>query len=56
MDLEFNLPPKKMLGIGAVVVVLIYLVLGGPFFIVAPDEEGVVQFLGKYAWSYRAGN
>jgi len=41
--------PKRFLLVGILIIFLIYLLLGGPFFVVAPDEEGVVLTLGRYS-------
>jgi membrane protease subunit HflK len=46
--------PKVALILLAVVIIL-WLVFGGPFYIVGPDEEGIIQTFGKYTSSTSPG-
>lgn len=47
-------PPKILIGL-LVAVVLFWFIFGGPFYIVGPDEEGIVQTFGKYTASTPPG-
>jgi membrane protease subunit HflK len=47
-------PSKTALGVLALILIL-WLFFGGPFYIVGPDEEGIVQTFGKYTSSTSPG-
>ena len=50
---QFNL--RVALLVGAVAILLIWFVKGGPAYTVAPDEEGIVQTFGRYTKSTEPG-
>jgi membrane protease subunit HflK len=54
-DININISPSAAGVIILLVLLLAWLIFGGPVYIVGPDEEGIVQTFGKYTGSTSPG-
>jgi len=54
-DLNINISPTTAGAIIVGVLLIVWLIFGGPVYVVGPDEEGVVQTFGKYTSSTPPG-
>jgi len=54
-NLNINISPTTAGVIVIALLLLAWLIFGGPVYIVGPDEEGVVQTFGKYSYSTSPG-
>jgi membrane protease subunit HflK len=54
-DININISPTKAVAIILGLLLLVWLIFGGPVYMVGPDEEGVVQTFGKYSNSTSPG-
>ncbi len=54
-NLNINISPTTAGVIVIVLLLLAWLIFGGPVYMVGPDEEGVVQTFGKYSYSTSPG-
>ncbi len=54
-DININISPPKAVAIILGLLLLVWLIFGGPVYMVGPDEEGVVQTFGKYSSSTSPG-
>ena len=54
-DININISPTKAVAIILGLLLLVWLIFGGPVYMVGPDEEGVVQTFGKYSSSTSPG-
>ena len=54
-ELNINLSPSKIILAAIGVLLILWLIFGGPFYIVGPDEAGIVQTFGKYTSSTAPG-
>jgi membrane protease subunit HflK len=54
-DININISPPKAIAIIIGLLLLVWLIFGGPVYMVGPDEEGVVQTFGKYSNSTSPG-
>lgn len=54
-DININISPSTATIIVLALLFIVWLVFGGPVYIVGPDEEGVIQTFGKYTSSSPPG-
>ena len=54
-NLNINISPTTAGAIVIALLLLAWLIFGGPVYMVGPDEEGVVQTFGKYSYSTSPG-
>jgi membrane protease subunit HflK len=54
-ELHIQLSPSKIIPLALAVIVVLWLIFGGFFYIVSPDEEGIIQTFGKYTSSTSPG-
>ena len=54
-DININISPTTAGIIVILLLVVVWLIFGGPIYIVRPDEEGVIQTFGKYSSSTSPG-
>lgn len=54
-DFNINISPTTAGIIVVLLLLLVWLIFGGPIYIVRPDEEGVIQTFGKYSSSTSPG-
>ena len=54
-DININISPTTAGIIVVLLLLLVWLIFGGPIYIVRPDEEGVIQTFGKYSSSTSPG-
>ncbi|RJP14825.1 MAG: FtsH protease activity modulator HflK [Candidatus Abyssobacteria bacterium SURF_5] len=54
-ELTIHISPPKIVAGALAVLLVIWLIFGGPFYIVGPDEEGIIQTFGKYTSSTSPG-
>ncbi|RJP74591.1 MAG: FtsH protease activity modulator HflK [Candidatus Abyssobacteria bacterium SURF_17] len=54
-EIRINISPSKVGPIIFLLMLLVWLIFGGPVYIVDPDEEGIIQTFGKYTSSTSPG-
>jgi len=54
-DININISPSTAFIIVLALLFLVWLIFGGPVYVVGPDEEGVIQTFGKYSSSTSPG-
>lgn len=54
-ELHIRISPSKIIPLALAVIAVLWLIFGGFFYIVSPDEEGIIQTFGKYTSSTPPG-
>jgi membrane protease subunit HflK len=54
-DINLNISPTAAAAVILGLLLIVWLIFGGPIYVVGPDEEGVVQTFGKYTSSTSPG-